>query len=211
MRRRSRASKKPDPYGASYVTYPYPGGGTTITKLFRRRGGAAAILLGMTASVAAGASAFAQASAQVDALASFVGPIAVTGVNALDFGTAITPSAPATVTISPLGARSTNGAGGLTLVSSAGNTGQAASYSILSDGGLQFSMAFTQLAAPSGYSLGDYRVAGCSVAADTATTTIQPGVGFQNCVLSVGATLSVPAGATGAVDLGQLELLVSYF
>lgn len=149
-------------------------------------------------------------SADVDVTAKFVQTLSVAGANALNFGTATTPSAPATIAISPSGSRSTNNGGGLTLLNTSGNTGNPATFSISANGGDAFSLEFDHLSAPAGYALSDYRVSGCSVPAETATSTTLSGTGLQTCTLSVGATLSVPAGANGTQDLGQLQATVTY-
>lgn len=166
---------------------------------------------------AAAASAFATAavaqvsdSADVDVTAKFIAPISITAGNPLNFGTSTTPSAEATITMAPGGGRSTNGAGGLALLETTGNTGSPATFSISAEGGQSFGIAFAHLSPASGYALADYRVSGCSVASATATSTTLTGTGVQGCTLNVGATLTVPAGASGTVDVGQLQTTVTY-
>lgn len=169
----------------------------------------AVIAVGLSAA-AGSAAAQVTDSAELDVTVRFIETISLAPAEPLDFGTATTPTAPATITISPGGSRSTNGGGGLLLLSTSGNTGQAAEFSVSALGGEQFSLAFSHVSPAENYTLSDYRVAGCSVASDTATTTTLGGTGLQTCTLNVGATLSVPAGATGSVDVGQLEATVAY-
>jgi len=167
-------------------------------------------LLAATAVLSAGAgSAFAQASdtKQVDARAKFITALAVTSGTDLNFGTWVPAAAGGTIAINTAG---TGRTGDGTPVTDANNTPSAGSFSIAAEAGQSMSLTLSQQSALTDYTLSNFVVAGdagCSVASETAVKVATAGT---PCVIKVGASLTYPAGASGAKDLGQLQAVLSY-
>jgi hypothetical protein len=180
---------------------------TTLRNLLLGAAGLAA-----AAAFATGAAAQTTASDNTAAVkATFIAPLTIAKTHDLDFGTWTTPSAATTLTIGTGGARS-NGGNTTAVTVGAGAAGGAAAYDVSGQDGQQFNVQVASGTLTSGYTLSAFKAAGCGLSADTAVGSGVTASGTTSgaCSISVGATLAVPSGASGAQNVGTITTTVTY-
>lgn len=167
--------------------------------------------------VATAAAAQTTGTADVDVQAKFIAPLTITAGQALDFGTATTPSAAGTIVMSAAGVRSFTGGGTMALLATTGNTGQKGTFTVTGAAGQVTTLALSQsVVTDVDYTIDTFTVAADGGDADcgTPTTTSLTLAGTAGvsvaCSLAIGATLNFPAGAQGVKDIGQLQAVVTY-
>lgn len=170
------------------------------------------LLLAASASLAALAVAGA-ASAQAieddtaDVKIAFVAPVSVAKATDMDFLTYTRPSVTGgTVVISPTGVRSVGTAAtGLGPVGSAAGT--PAAFTVSAEDGSSVTLTVTQTAGAATYPLSNFTASGCGASATGSFTFDITGA---NCTIAVGATMGVPANATGGTAVATLKAELKY-
>lgn len=171
-------------------------------------------LLVATAAISAIAgAAFAQASDTVDAKAKFVAAGSVTNGTDLDFGTLTVPTGEgSSVTVVAAAAadgtatRSVSGAGGVALVGgTAAATAATFTLGAVADAGVTLDVSATTT---TGYNLQVGNIVGDSGCPDAADGDFD--MVAASCVVAVGASMDVPATATGEVTVGTITAELVY-